>query len=83
MWSKVRVVTMLWAGQLRNFTIPGMAKMFVPSPNAHNGCAPHPTPYSVGTGDSLPESKAVVALGRRIHVHLVPTGCVHRQSGCT
>jgi len=64
MWSRIRVVTMLWAGQLRNCPIPGRAKRFVPSPNAHNGCAPHPNPYSVGTGDSLPASKAVVTLSR-------------------
>jgi len=74
---------MLWAGQLRNFPIPGRAKRFVPSPNAHNGCAPHPTLYSVGTGDSLPEGKAVVVLKHTVHVCLVPTKCVHGQSDRT
>lgn len=77
---------MLWAGQLRNFPIPGRAKRFVPSPNAHNGCAPHPTLYSVGTGDSLPEGKAVVVLSRpfmSVWYLYVPTGCVHGQSDCT
>jgi hypothetical protein len=64
MCSTVSIVTMLWAGQLRNFPFPGRAERFVTSPNAHDGCAPHPTPYAVGTGDSLPEGKAVVALNR-------------------